>query len=105
MRICKISKTLSFKEVTLAYLSDDGFSFYRSVEICGGKSEPRVMLPDLKKRMESSGVRIIILNENPLPMSHDGSINPRVYEILPAVLRLHGLLRAAFVAGESIGTV
>ena len=38
-----------------------------------------LMLPKLKKRMKSSGVIIIILNENSLRMSHYGRINPRVF--------------------------
>jgi hypothetical protein len=37
------------------------------------------MLPKLKKRSKSSGVRIIILNENSLHMSFYGYINSRVF--------------------------
>ena len=37
-----------------------------------------LMLPKLKKRMKSSGVIIIILNENSLHMSHYGRINSHV---------------------------
>ncbi len=37
------------------------------------------MLPKLKKKMNSSGVGIIILNENSLHMSHYGRINPHVF--------------------------
>jgi hypothetical protein len=49
------------------------------LQICGGKAASKVMLPKLKKRMNSSGVGIIILNENSLHMSHYGRINPRVF--------------------------
>jgi len=37
------------------------------------------MLPELKKRMKSSCIRIILLNENSLHMSHYGCINPHVF--------------------------
>jgi hypothetical protein len=49
------------------------------LQICGGKTASKVMLPKLKKRMNSLGVGIIILNENSLHMSHYGRINPRVF--------------------------
>ena len=49
------------------------------LQICGGKQAFKVMLPELKKRMKSSCIRIIILNENSLHMSHYGRINPRVF--------------------------
>ena len=46
---------------------------------CGSKKSFKVMLPKLKKRMKSSGVRIIILNKTPFHMSLYGYINPRVF--------------------------
>jgi hypothetical protein len=45
------------------------------LQICGGKQASKVMLPELKKRMKSLCVRIIILNKNSLHMSHYGRIN------------------------------
>jgi hypothetical protein len=49
------------------------------LQICGGKQASKIMLPKLKKRMKSSGVGIIILNENSFHMSFYGYINPRVF--------------------------
>jgi hypothetical protein len=49
------------------------------LQICGGKQASKVMLPELKKRMKSSCVGIIILNKNSLHMSHYGRINPCVF--------------------------
>ena len=49
------------------------------MQICGGKQVSSVMLPKLKESMKASGVRIIILNENSLHMSHYGRINSRVF--------------------------
>jgi hypothetical protein len=49
------------------------------LQICGGKQASKVMLPKLKERMKSSGVGIIILNENSFHMSFYGYINLRVF--------------------------
>ncbi len=49
------------------------------LQICGSKTASKVMLPKLKKRMNSLGVGIIILNENSLHMSQYSHINPRVF--------------------------
>jgi hypothetical protein len=49
------------------------------LQICGSKQASSIMLPKLKESMKASGIRIIILNENSLHMSHYGRINPRVF--------------------------
>jgi hypothetical protein len=49
------------------------------LQICGGNAASRVMLTDMNKRMESSGIRIMILNVKSLHMSKYGHINPRVF--------------------------
>ena len=48
------------------------------LHFCGGKQASKVILPELKKRMKSSGVGIIIL-ENSFHMSHYRRINSRVF--------------------------
>ena len=48
------------------------------LHFCGSKQASKVMLPELKKRMKSSGVGIIIL-ENSFHMSHYRRINSRVF--------------------------
>jgi hypothetical protein len=45
------------------------------LQFCGGKKVSSIMLPILKKRLKSSGIRIIILNKNSFHMSHYGHIN------------------------------
>ena len=59
------------------------------------------MLPKLKKRMKSSGIGIIILNENSFHMSFYGYINHRVF----FTKGLQGLSPAVFVVGGSFGSV